>query len=314
MSQRKTIAHLSSLLVGIVFVISALGKMMDAGVFGELISSYGFEWFSVLSPLIILSEMAVGLCLVLRIRLRLCTAISFLMVLLFTATFAYAHLIHGVQDCGCFGSIDFHLPVWATYIRNALLLLLAFLAWWYGKSPRGTSTQTSHGALWALSLLLLVCAFWTGNTWFPSTFYMNRFAPRHRLLGQQVDKTVLGEYIHVSNDSTYLVWVFSYSCDGCINSIENIKQYQTGVADHFIPLSVTDDKDGRKRKLLDIPFAAQNVGTGLAGFIKVLPTLLYIEDGRIKFVIEQSVPHVYTFKSNYLEMSNNEILQQINHN
>ncbi len=37
----------------------------------------------------------------------------------------------------------------------------------------------------------------------------------------------------------------------------------------------------------------------------------YVEDGKVKFVIEESVPSIYSFKSNYLEMSNDEILKQI---
>ena len=73
---------------------------------------------------------------------------------------------------------------------------------------------------------------------------------------------------------------------------------------------MTDDADGRMHKLLNIPFKAQNVGNELVGFIKVIPTILYIKEGHIFYIIEESVPSVYQFKKLYLEMTDEEILQQ----
>lgn len=308
MNSKRLGAYVAYFLIGIMFVLSGIGKMMNAHGFGEMISSYGLEWFSIMAPFIIVIEIAIGLGLLLRIVPHFCLFVSIIMLVIFTIAFFYANVFHGINDCGCFGNIETKLPVWITYLRNIAMLVIAVALWRFESEE--CLVEKSKWVRLVFIIILLVCTFWSGHTWQPSSFYMSRFAKPHRLLGQEVNKTPLADYFHASPDSTYLVWVFSYECGGCITAIENIKQYQKGVADHFISLAVTEDKTGRKRKLLNIPFSSEYVGDKLAGIIKVVPTLLYIEKGRIKFVIEESVPNLYSFKSNYLEMTNDEILKQ----
>lgn len=308
MSKRSFFLYLGEALLGALFVLSGAGKMMNVYGFGELISNYGLEWLSILAPIIVIMEIAIGLGLLLRLTPRLCLLASIVLLIVFTITFFYANVFHGISDCGCFGSIETKMPVWATYIRNIAMITIAVVLL---KNEPQKNPEEKGRAVWLVDIsILLICSFWTGHTWQPSSFYTSHFAKPHRLLGQNVNATPMAEYFHASTDSTYLVWVFSYDCSGCITGIENIKQYQTGVVDRFIPLSVTEDKDGHKRKLLNIPFSPKYVGEKLAGFIRVVPTLLYIEDEKIKYVIEESVPNIYSFKSNYLDMTNDEILQQ----
>jgi uncharacterized membrane protein YphA (DoxX/SURF4 family) len=308
MDVNMSVSRLASFVLGAMFIVSGLGKMMDAAAFGELISSYGFDWFSILSPVIIVAELFLGGYLVCGGgACRVCALLSAVLLVIFTSAFAYANIVHGIEDCGCYGHIGASIPVWATYLRNVVLLALAVYVWRVGKC-RPRNTANCKYKLVLLAGFLTVCVFWTGHTWMPSTFYVNKFARPHRLIGVDVNSSPLGQYVQVSKDSTYIIWVFSYSCNGCINSVENIKQYQTGVADHFIPLTVTEDKDGRARELLDIDFVPKEVGNGLTDFIRIVPTFLYVEEGKIKYVIEHTVPNVYTFKSIYLEMSNDEIL------
>lgn len=289
-------------------MISGLGKMINAHGFGELISSYGFDWLSILAPLIILIELFVGLCLILHYRSRLFLFVSGVLLVLFTIAYSYANLINGIEDCGCFGDIETKMPAWATYIRNIFFIILAYLLW--KCKPRELSKNTLSWKVECIFFCVIIFAFCTGNTWRLSTFYANQFAKTHRLIGVPFDETPLKSYFNASADSTYLVWVFSYGCASCVNSVENIKQYQTGVADNFYAFSVSVDKDGRKRKLLDIPFETKYVGEEFVGFIETIPTLLYIKDGKIKYVIENGVPNVNLFKSIYLEMSEDNILRQ----
>ena len=294
------------IVLGILFVISGFGKMINAH--GELISSYGLDWLSILAPFIILVELFVGFCLLLRYRPRLFLLVSGILLLVFTIAYSYANLINGIEDCGCFGDIETELPVWATYIRNVTLLILVCLLW-KCETGKGNNAKALWKS-WSVFLCMIICSFWTGTTWSLSTFYANRFAKTHPLIGVQFNETPLENYFQVSSDSTYLVWVFSYGCASCVNSVENIKQYQTGVADCFYAFTVSEDKGGKKRKLLDIPFETTYVGEEFVGFIKTIPTLLYIKEGKIKYVIENGVPNVYLFKSIYLEMSEDEMLKQ----
>ena len=307
--QPAIIVHMMRIILGSFFILSSVGKMMNAAGFGELISSYGLEWFSILAPVIIVAEMIVGACLVFRLAPSVNAFASIVMLLVFTAAYAYANIVNGVVDCGCDGEMGMKMPVWATYLRYVFLLLLAVAVFAYERRcTHKKDRNLSRLKIALVAVMVLAGTFWSGNTWAPSTFYMNKMSRPHKLIGLEVNKTPLGEYVHVDPSSTYVVWVFSYTCNGCINSIENVKQYRTGVADHFVALTVTPDKSGRARKLVDIDFTPIEIGDGLAGFVRYLPTLIYIEDGKIKYVIEQTVPNVYTFKSLYLEMSNDEIL------
>lgn len=309
MINKKLIYYIGELALGFLFIVSGIGKMMNAHGFGELISNYGFDWLSILAPLIVLAEMLIGVCLILHFKPRISLLFCSILLLIFTTAFTYANLFNGVEDCGCFGNIDTELPAWATYTRNVVMLILSFVLWRYEcKKIEKTETDIKWRSC-IVVISMLICAFWTGNTWTPSTFYMNQFAKVHPLIGKSVSETPLKSYLKASPDSTYLVWVFSYGCGGCVNSVENVKQYQKGIADHFIPLAVTEDKDGKKSKLLRIPFSAKYVGEELAGFIETIPTLLYIRGGKIEYLIEGSVPNVYIFKSLYLNQTDSEILQ-----
>lgn len=308
MTKFTKVNRLFEITLGLFFLLSGTGKMLDAASFGELISAYGFDWLSVLSPIIIITEIIVGVCLVLRIYVRYSVLACIIMLLSFSFVYGYANIVNGIANCGCFGNIDVKLPVWATYLRNIVLFLLALFLWIFGE--KHNDYHQWKAKCYLLIPFMAVVIFWTGHTWKLSSFYVNRLAKPHKLIGLEANMTALKQYSNFSNDSTYVVWVFSYSCTGCINSIENIKQYQKGVADKFVALAVTDDKDGKKRELLDISFNPIDVGEGLVGFIRIVPTLLYIEGGKIKYVIEHTVPNVYTFKSVYLEMNNSEILKQ----
>lgn len=304
------LVRLSELVIGIIFVLSSLGKSVDAEGFGELISSYGLGWFSILSPVIILLEIILGMLMLFHIYSKATAFACIVVVVVFSVAFSYAYLIHGIEDCGCFGNFELRLPVWAVYCRNALLLVLAVFV--FVNSDNDMEWRCS--SLIIMTIVMLCLTFWVGHTWKPSTFYVNKFPPSHPLLNLPVADTPLAPYVKADNDSTYLVWVFSYTCGGCINSIENVKQYQTGVADKFVPLSVNEDKKGRMHRLLDIPFEAVYVGNSLSGFITYLPTMLYIEDGRIRHIIEDSAPSVYQFKHLFLGMSEQEIIHQTNNN
>lgn len=304
------ITHILEWVLAVVFLLSGAGKMVNSAGFGELISSYGLEWFSMLSPVIILIEMLLGLLLLLHLWPRFAATATLALLMVFSIAFMYGHLVHGIEDCGCFGSLGQKMPVWATYLRNIILMAFALYILMHEPKRAATSLDKNRPSLFFLTVLMTIATFWTGYTWRPTTFFMNNFAQAHPLLGCEINQSPIGRYVQVANDSTYIIWVFSYSCGGCINSMENIKQYQD-VADRFVPLAVTPDPDGRKRRLLQFPYDAIYVGDELSGFIEILPTLLYVEDGKVKFVIEESVPSIYSFKSNYLEMSNDEILKQI---
>ena len=162
--------RICEILVAIVMLISGTGKMMNASGFGELISSYGLEWFSVFSPLIILLELLIGLCLLFRLHTRFFAMVCMAMVAVFTVAFLYANVFHGIENCGCFGDIGTSMPSWLTYLRNGVLLVLCWLIIKYGTAGK----QKEMLPKWyVVAALMLVCTFWTGHTLQLSSFYAN---------------------------------------------------------------------------------------------------------------------------------------------
>ena len=297
---KQIISRSAAIFTGLIFIWSGVGKMVAADNFSSLIITYGLDFFSIFAPLIIFVELLVGLCLTFGLYQRQMSIVSICLLVIFTSAFMYGNLINGVEDCGCFGSYGIKTPVWVTYMRNVVLLVTSIIAL---NVDNNYYTQLRLKRLKiCVASLLIICSFVIGYTWsLPGNWVTVLKAP-NPLIGQEIKNTPLKDYADVKSDSTYIFWVFSYQCPSCMNSIANIKGYiDNDVSDYFIPLAVTDDEGDIMHKNLDIQFEAPNVGEKLSGFIKNLPTLIYVENSHIKYVIEGEAPSAYYFKQFYLE-------------
>lgn len=105
MFEKRTL-NIYSVIVGIFFLISGIGKVFSTAAFSDLIFQYGLGYMMILSPLIVVIEILLGLFLILLIKPRRYSFLSFILLVVFTAAFAYAHFRNGVDDCGCFGSMQ----------------------------------------------------------------------------------------------------------------------------------------------------------------------------------------------------------------
>lgn len=295
-----TLRYVSRLLVGILFLFSSVGKLTDTEAFGQLIVSYGFPWTSFLAPAIAVLELAVGLALVLDLYPRICVPVTMGLLLIFTGSFFYGNVVHDIEDCGCFGNLDIvNMPVWLTYVRNAVLLLLLIAGWEPAGAPDPEVSRWSI-AIWALGVA--VALFFSGYTFELPQFYKERVNRKHPLLDLEVENTPLPQFIKTSPDSTYTVYVFSYSCVSCINGLPAVLEYQDpAICDKVIGLAVNEDKDNAIHNYYNITFPVISVGNSLSHFTHTVPTLLYIQDNRIKFVVEGGAPSSWWFRKAYLE-------------
>jgi uncharacterized membrane protein YphA (DoxX/SURF4 family) len=203
-----------SLITGIIFIISGVGKCMSVSDFSALIIQYGFWYWAFLAPIIVIAEVFIGLLFLFQIQLKKMAVAALVLLILFTAIYSYGYFTHGIEDCGCFGVISlFNLPPVWVFIRNIILVLFAIIIF---KSP---TTIVFKRKLWKTgSILIVMCgvSFLSGYT------CVNEFAigeNTHKYLGKTVQQTLLNDFISTSADSTYLVIAFSYSCSHCLNSI-----------------------------------------------------------------------------------------------
>lgn len=133
------ISHISRILIGLLFVFSGYVKAVDPLGFtyklGEYFENLHLEFLSplalVFAILIIAAELAMGLCLLARIRMKLVAWCVLLFMVFFTIlTFYIAVKGDVVKDCGCFGDA-LVLSNTATFLKNlAAMPFVLFIFFW----------------------------------------------------------------------------------------------------------------------------------------------------------------------------------------
>lgn len=294
---KKKSARIFLLFAGAVFLLSSVLKTGNVSGFSELIIKYGFPEIAILSPVIVLIELLCGLFLVLGIYPKETSLITVGLLVVFTGAFTYAHIFNDIQDCGCFGSLGSDLPVWVTYLRNAVLvsmLLLAFL--WSEDSEEGIVNK-----LGICAIAFSIACFFAGSTFSIPSSYTGILVPKHPLYGKPVEETAIPQYLNISKDSTYCFYVYSYDCASCINGLNNIKEYDAPeVADHFYGLTVSEDEGNVIHDEFGIGFKEIYIGQALKGRIRTIPAIILVENGIIVNVIEGEVPALHNFRQIYL--------------
>ena len=130
------------------------------------------------------------------------------------------------------------------------------------------------------------------------------FTPKneHKYLNKSIIDTDLSKYIKTFQDSTYLIFIFSYSCPHCLNSIENLRQYSKSKTVDRIFTLATGDKNTKLYfdqnfhpdfYIKDLSFDAINKITD------ALPTAFFIKHDTIRVVIQSALPSPYIFRKQY---------------
>lgn len=294
MFEKRTL-NIYSVIVGIFFLISGIGKVFSTAAFSDLIFQYGLGYMMILSPLIVVIEILLGLFLILLIKPRRYSFLSFILLVIFTAAYAYAHFRNGVDDCGCFGSMQpSGIPVIFSFIRNILLLIMSFIVWF--KYPE----EKIITPLWKRYVILAVICpsiFIAGYT-FSMPFLSKGDSQTHKFQNQNIRNTELWKYVKTVPDRTYLIFCFSYTCPHCWNSIENLRQYKIrNTVDSIITFATGKYSD----KLYFIQnfhpdFYIKDISLkAISELTDAVPTAFYIEHDTIKVIIRSVLPSPVTF-------------------
>lgn len=295
----ENIIKIFSLLTGAVFLVSGIGKSLAASDFGNLITTYGFWDFNFIAPIIILLEVIMGTLLIFRIHLKQISIVAILFLLTVTAVYIYGYFAHNVTDCGCFGaisSLNKTHPVFVV-VRNVLLMYMLFEIW------RKAEICNSAWSLWKVAVIIIIICFtsyFSGYTHFPK--FINLYDEQEKFTGKNVLETPLNEFISVSKDSTYLVFVFSYTCPHCLNSIENLKQYEkTETVDKVIGLALNDSVHNAVFKQNFNPkFEIKNYDLeDITLLAQGLPYVYYIKNNVVQLELMGELPCLYNFNQLY---------------
>lgn len=284
--------NLFSIIVGVVFIISGFSKSLDATTFAKTINLYEIAnlWF--LSPVIIIFEIFLGLSLLLKIQLKRISFISIIFLAGLTLTYIYGWLFKDITDCGCFGHINIlnSSPIF-TLVRNAILIYLCVdLYLSNGKEVIDSKTYIN------ICFIIAICivSFISGYT-LEEVSYKYKKDKKY----MAVKDMSIGSLINTSTDSTYLVFAFSYSCSHCMNSIENLKQYEkSGVVDKVIALTVNNDEKSEEfMKLYEPNFEIKHIEK--KDFVKIsnsFPRSFFIENDTLQFTLSGELPSAYVLK------------------
>jgi len=277
MNQR--ISFILRCIVGVIFMLSGLLKAIDSAAFADLISEYGPVWLGIAAPFIIALEICLSLLLIFNIKPRWTATATVVFIVGVSLVYLYGMLFRGITSCGCFGPLTWlNSKPWLTFTRNALMVALLIPSLF---APQSESFITKPVAVTMASvgvIIMFLCgfSFRTANCILKDSYATYE--------SKVVADTKLTEYITINPDSSYFVFVFSYTCPFCQNSVANVNQYVTmGAVDKVIGLAVEDPK-GRERfdRLFDVDFEIQEISEWDAlRLTDILPAAFHIRHDTI---------------------------------
>jgi len=128
---QKNILLTIRILLGLIFIASGIGKLIDssdARYLVELLASEFYWLIEYANPIVIgtsLLELLLAVFLIWGKKLKAALWGSLALVSVFTITLGYFYLQGmSIESCGCFGALGIGGGLEATLIRNGILLLL----------------------------------------------------------------------------------------------------------------------------------------------------------------------------------------------
>ncbi len=299
------IQKIVSYIIGIIFMLSGIGKALNVFLFQSLIHSYGFAYLDLVAPVIVLVELILSFLFLSLERVKTLSIFGIALIILFTAVYTYGYTQIGITDCGCMGVIripDIH-PVYV-YSRNIILLVLLNYLYFASDNLPTKWSQTRHIVFF---LYIVVSMFWAGMSFRPKAFIPQR---KHCLENHDAKRTILRNYI--PTDKSALVLCYSYECTHCMNTMENFFALQRyNLVDTIIAVAVVQDNT---RNDSIVPLIRRYYPQ--LGEIEILsdslpqitefPTSLLIEHDTIKQVVVGEMPNPYLLFTNNSKNQKNE--------
>ena len=285
----KHAATVSSVLLGLMFLVSALLKAWDADTFALTLRAYGFSLFGVWAPVIIVCEAVLGLCLLMQIRPKGSAIAADIFLLVVTAGFAYGVLAKGIQECGCFGVLDrYHTAKpWVSFVRNAVFILLTVPILLAPSKPEKQLSRKLIVMVPVLAIIGFICGLAM-----KSSFSLPRLIEEEGLNETEMMAQLQAEYTF-SSDSTYVVYLFSFTCPHCQNYYANIEQYQRfGLVNKVLGIAVENEEaQARFERIYQPEIEIITIPKSrMSAITHILPMAVHIADGAIQEIEDGFIP------------------------
>lgn len=294
---RKYFINFLGIFLGGIFLVSGFGKLVNINGFVKLIDSYGLHIISFLAPAIAISEITIGILFILYIKLKSTAKYGALMIFIFTVAYLYGFITRGIQDCGCFGSVDYiqSSPI-IVLLRNVAILSLLAIVIKYSSNHSLTKWKSA-----IVVPVILFSIFLSGLTFNKPISLMHKqtsiaidtIKVKSILIDRFVDTKII--------NNTYLLYVFSFDCKHCWNSIENVLAYkESEVVDTIISFAYGDAASkeqferyfGDRIKPIIIPLDTIKLITGF------VPIAYIYRDGSIIKQFKGEIPSPFIYINN----------------
>ncbi|PJB16626.1 MAG: hypothetical protein CO118_00085 [Flavobacteriales bacterium CG_4_9_14_3_um_filter_32_8] len=290
----KLLLSILSILIGIFYILSGIGKLINTVAFFNTLESYGLGNFSYLAPFICVGEILFGLLFLFQIRIKKAAFFSIITLSIFTIAFTYAHFFKGINDCGCFGEIGFLQSSYLiSLIRNFVFILLSLTVYIYADKDTTPTPRWKTISIFCITILSSIIAGFTLN---------EPFITNEPFLNKPIQETPLSNYISTAKDSTYLIFVFSYNCSHCWNATENIKSYsENKLVDRIVGIAIKNNQkknfyhDNLKPNFEILSTSSDSMGL----IIKSVPTAFFVKNNIVTQVMTESIMSPFTFKEMY---------------
>lgn len=266
-------------ILGLVFLVSGIAKVLDTQAFVQLLTQYGLGGFANLGVFIPPLEILAGLLMILNIQTKNLALILSIVTLLFSIVFLDVFFERGIKDCGCFGNVEFlKLPPWASFLRNFIIITSSF--WLYKVTVNAENKLNS----WVLYIVILISA--VAFTVSGVTFNKPILTPSgDGLMGSLVQQTFLNDVAKFDYNKKYAVFLFSPGCYHCWDMTENVKSLKaSGYVDEVIGISPAEfiAEERSYEKTFKINFQEAFIPLSLfTQVVSVTPMLIMIKHNKI---------------------------------
>lgn len=212
--KNKIFVFIASWILGVVYLLSALGKYSGIESFKSLVADLGFP--ELLVYIIIAIEGILVTCFLLQLFLRKSALLSIIFLISLTLVYTYGHFRLGIDSCNCFGDIDFlNSSEYSIFLlRNSALLLISIFIFF---------RRNTFSSSWLLRLTSICFA---GLMIYASiefnSYYFKNFARKN--IGKSLIE--LGVEYDLIQDTEYY-FVYSPNCIHCRNAIPLINKLYT---------------------------------------------------------------------------------------
>jgi thiol-disulfide isomerase/thioredoxin len=153
MKSLRISASVLKILVGVMFLISAVAKFVTIDAFEMYVYSFGIFPLTVsfyIARFVLAFELVLGASLISHRHHRFTLVMSLMFLICFVLFLAYAHLVGRTDNCHCFGDLMPFSPVQSIMKNAALILVLLFV---YKETP-----QEWYPRWWLVTIIYIVTA------------------------------------------------------------------------------------------------------------------------------------------------------------